>query len=452
MIVGISEGSPAIHAEATTQFEDASVEVRITSDRSVKPSSRPSMVPLLGSFFSTGKIGFNWTTDVEFTVRNRDGTPLQTDSFHLVGADSDSPEGLENALVGIMGMGIVARGYPDAEQQTELSQEIARIAGTEISRRIQAGPAAEYLAAATRSRDGMNARSYAEYEAEKARLEQEARSHPEMDPQFARVTQSVARYRVVGSKVSVLGVGVDRYRSEDLPDLRFAVSDCRRVIGWFQNRYELSDDRATCMTDGVATAAEIDRYIREVAAKQLGPNDTFVFYFRGHGGVEVSSRSADRDGLEKYLLLSNSDLDAMPMTSLQLSSLFESIDRLPARRKIILIDGSFGGEASKRTMASLKGISVSEKTYSNVLTLSGAGTVILAASAENQSTAEVEEFESGLFSHFLVKGLEGSADDNNDSKIDILELHQYLNNEVRAGSQGQQTPVSRGSLEQNIEF
>ena len=49
-----------------------------------------------------------------------------------------------------------------------------------------------------------------------------------------------------------------------------------------------------------------------------------------------------------------------------------------------------------------------------------------------------------MFSYFLMKGMEGLADSNQDNKITAGELHQYVKANVVQQSSGSQTPDLQG--------
>ena len=49
-----------------------------------------------------------------------------------------------------------------------------------------------------------------------------------------------------------------------------------------------------------------------------------------------------------------------------------------------------------------------------------------------------------MFSYFLMKGMEGEADSNNDNFITAKELHAYVQQNVIQQSAGSQTPELQG--------
>ena len=64
--------------------------------------------------------------------------------------------------------------------------------------------------------------------------------------------------------------------------------------------------------------------------------------------------------------------------------------------------------------------------------------------AGDQTAKPLEEAKHGMFSYFLMKGMEGDADQNNDNKITAGELHQYVQQNVIQHSSGTQTPGLQG--------
>jgi len=73
-------------------------------------------------------------------------------------------------------------------------------------------------------------------------------------------------------------------------------------------------------------------------------------------------------------------------------------------------------------------------------------TVMTAANAEQQANP-LEEAGHGMFSYFLMKGMEGDADADNDNKITAGELHAYVRENVQAKSNKNQTPDFEGDAD-----
>ena len=55
-----------------------------------------------------------------------------------------------------------------------------------------------------------------------------------------------------------------------------------------------------------------------------------------------------------------------------------------------------------------------------------------------------------MFSYFLMKGMEGDADANQDNQITASELHTYVEENVIQQSSGSQTPDLQGDVNRVI--
>tara|TARA_Y100001970_G_C14182831_1_gene830817 strand:+ start:1447 stop:1713 length:267 start_codon:yes stop_codon:yes gene_type:complete len=67
------------------------------------------------------------------------------------------------------------------------------------------------------------------------------------------------------------------------------------------------------------------------------------------------------------------------------------------------------------------------------------------AAASDQTAKPLEEAKHGLFSYFLMKGMEGEADSNKDNAITAGELYSYVQQNVIQQSSGSQTPELQGN-------
>ena len=73
--------------------------------------------------------------------------------------------------------------------------------------------------------------------------------------------------------------------------------------------------------------------------------------------------------------------------------------------------------------------------------------IVMTAAAGDQTAKPLEEAKHGMFSYFLMKGMEGEADQNSDNKITAGELHKYVQSNVVQQSSGSQTPELQGDAE-----
>ncbi len=77
----------------------------------------------------------------------------------------------------------------------------------------------------------------------------------------------------------------------------------------------------------------------------------------------------------------------------------------------------------------------------------------LTASRDRERSFESKEWGDGhgIFTYYVVKGLEGEADESGDGIVTADELAEYVRRNVREVTKGQQNPTSdRGSFDPNM--
>ncbi len=456
-VAGFSQIGEQIKSSRQEKFAEGFLDITLNTRYSSTGLTKAKYVPLLGGMlysYTGGVLDYKWKGTVDFTLSDLDGNTVFKDSFDLKGKGSMRAEGGIFTGMGsyLFGGGVAGALYEASDDFHEIGNEFLETAGIEIAKRLRKEPARSYFIAMTKERDGMDSKTYAAFiEQIKSLQSQRAESRREAEESLnATVEEQDSYYDLESGSVVIFGVGVDNYRH--FPDLNYAASDSRRFVDFFRKRYKLSADQAMLLENEDATAIKVRRFLERNAFRLLDKDDTFIFYFSGHGTPELDPASSDADGLRKYLLLHNSEPDALPLTAISLDDLAALLRKLPAKRVLIFIDSCFAGVAGKDTLTRIKGIRISERSYKNMTAISGEGRVILAASTENQASQETEKLKSGVFTHYLLQGLDMKADADKNQKVDILELFNYVRDNVESHTDGKQTPVFRGSLDKNIEF
>ena len=94
----------------------------------------------------------------------------------------------------------------------------------------------------------------------------------------------------------------------------------------------------------------------------------------------------------------------------------------------IFLDTCYSGlsRGKEILLASARGIVVTPKPQSIP-----SGFTVLSAASGQQISSGLDEAKHGLFSYYLMKGMEGGADANKDKKITASELHAYLGSRVK---------------------
>ena len=75
------------------------------------------------------------------------------------------------------------------------------------------------------------------------------------------------------------------------------------------------------------------------------------------------------------------------------------------------------------------------------------GFTVMTAAAGDQTANPLEEAKHGMFSYFLMKGMEGEADANKENRITAGELHSYVQANVIQQSSCSHTPELQGDAD-----
>jgi len=247
-------------------------------------------------------------------------------------------------------------------------------------------------------------------------------------------------------------IGVGGYESSAVPRLRYSVADADAVYqtlvssGFKKENILLLTDK----TERKPTLRNIKWALGTFLARSAHKDDLVMIYFAGHGASEVDQRGIERDGLSKYLVPVDADPDDLYSTALPMDEMQNVLARIEAERITVFLDACYSGAAGGRTFASTKTRAVTvDDIFLDRLTRSK-GRAIVTASRPSELSIELAELGHGIFTYYLVRGLEGYADNNRDGIVSLQELYEYLAQEVSRKSRqvgGNQHPMMKGEME-----
>jgi hypothetical protein len=252
-------------------------------------------------------------------------------------------------------------------------------------------------------------------------------------------------------------IGIGNYESPGIPRLKYTVSDAEAIYqtligpaGFKKDNVLLLTDR----TDRKPTLRNIKWALGTFLGRSALKDDTVMIFFAGHGAPEVDTRGLERDGLAKYLIPSDADIDDLYSTALPMDELQTIFGRIEAERVVAFLDACYSGSATGpgigRTFAAKKTrAGAVDDLFLERLTRSK-GRAIVTASRTSEVSIELPELGHGIFTYYLVQGLKGAADGNRDGIVSLQELYEYVEQQVTAKSRsvgGNQHPVMKGELE-----
>jgi len=255
------------------------------------------------------------------------------------------------------------------------------------------------------------ATSYAADEAGQYRLTLDtlAASNTSIGGTFAGGSQS-------GGRTYGIFAGISDYPG-DGSDLDFTADDAIRVRDAMIRGGDMRPEDAVTLTDSNATVANMEDALEEIGSR-AGPDDTFVFFYSGHGGRlerAAGPEVSDPDALDETLVMYDAQIRDDEMRAM-----FEQIQ---AGTTLVFLDSCFSGGFAKDL-------------------ISVPGRMGMFSSEEDVTSQVAVKFRAGGYlSIFLDEAIgDGLADEDRDGSVTAIELSEYVHyryrNDVKSSDPG----------------
>ncbi len=233
-------------------------------------------------------------------------------------------------------------------------------------------------------------------------------------------------------KVWAVLVGVARYNH--MKSLKYTDDDAYRMYAFLKSPEggALPDNQIRILIDEDANKEKILETVRSTFMK-ADESDVVFFYFSGHG-LKGSFLPIDFDGSGNKVMH---------------KEIIDALDQCKAKSKVVIADachsGSIDPNAEKTTA-----IQSTIETYYRAFSQTSGGTVLMMSSKAEETSIENNGLRQGIFSHFLIRGLKGAADMDDDKIITISELYDYVEANVKFYTNNYQTPVIYGKYDKQM--
>jgi hypothetical protein len=239
-------------------------------------------------------------------------------------------------------------------------------------------------------------------------------------------------------------IGINSYPKA--PQLKYAIDDAKAIQRYLVDQNKIPAENVTLLLNEEATLAKLRSILGTQLKNKAGKEDMVILFFAGHGATERDVMSPDGDGLEKYLLPYDADPKDLYASALPMREVSHIFQRIRSERLIFLVDACYSGASGGRTIASSGQRSTISDAFLERIT-SGRGTIILTASGANEVSTESDDYRHGIFTHFLLQGLKGAADADNDRLITVDEAFGYVSKHVPQVTGQEQNPMKKGQVE-----
>ncbi len=239
-------------------------------------------------------------------------------------------------------------------------------------------------------------------------------------------------------------VGINDY--PNTRRLKWAVNDAKAFYRHLVDVIQIPPENVTLLLNQDASLSRLRSALGTHLKKKAGKEDMVIIYFAGHGATEKDVLSPDGDGLEKYLLPYDVDPQDLYASALPMREISHIFYRIQSERIIFIADSCYSGASGGRTI-SLSGIraNISDAFLDRIA--GGKGTVIMTASGANEVSAEDEKLQHGVFTYYLLEGLSGAADADQDGLVTVAEAYRYVSTHVPRATGQEQHPVKKGTVE-----
>jgi len=240
-------------------------------------------------------------------------------------------------------------------------------------------------------------------------------------------------------------VGIARYKNlTGRQQLQFPERDAQSIKTILINPEggSFKEENVHMLVGPQATLARVRDEIDNWLPSKSQPGDRVLIYFAGHGFIDPKSGRA-------YLAPYDIDPGNIEATGYPMDELASVVGgKIQAASKILFTDACHSGAISPEDTQKLN------QKLTNLTT----SLFSLTASRDNESSYETPQLEGGhgVFTYYLVKGLEGAADlTPRDGIVTADELQEYVHTQVReyvrAQINGSQNPTSgRGGYDPNM--
>lgn len=256
-------------------------------------------------------------------------------------------------------------------------------------------------------------------------------------PVFEKLNAANVKQQPDRDAIAII-IGIEKYKRVAKAD--FANADAQDFYDYASRALGIKPENIKLLVDDGADDAEIYRAFQIWLPLKVKKGKTNVFvFFSGHG-------LPSQDGKSLVLLPWGVDKDFIDKTAINQQEIITALQAVQAKTVTMFLDSCYSGQtrSGETLLASARPIAlkVSETSYP-------ANFTVISASAPDQLSSSSPELQHGIFSYYLMKGMEGDADLNKDGKITVAEMQEYLTDMVGRQAMGinrKQQPQLVGDL------
>jgi hypothetical protein len=245
-------------------------------------------------------------------------------------------------------------------------------------------------------------------------------------------------------------IGISKYKDSRIAGLRYASADALSFYDWLVSPQGggYAPSRIRLLLDSEATAQNIKSALFNWLKQPL-EEDMVTIYFAGHGSPESPDSTNNL-----FLLPYDSAYDDVATTGFPMWDIETALKRfIKAKKVVVIADACHSGGVGQSFDIARRGdrsiqINPINSGLQNLSQI-GDGIAVISASDDKQFSQEGQQWGNGhgVFTYYLLKGLNGDADYNKDGHVTLGELIPYLSEKVRRETRNAQSPTVAGKFD-----
>jgi hypothetical protein len=234
---------------------------------------------------------------------------------------------------------------------------------------------------------------------------------------YAQLNPALVKRQPERDAVAVI-IGIADYKN--LPRADYANDDARVFYDYAIRALGVKPENIKLLVDADADEVGIYRAFKTWLPSRVRSSTDVYVYYSGHG-----LPTADGRGL--YVLPQRADRDFIDKTAITQAEINVAIQAAKPKSVTVFLDACYSGQArtGETLLASARPVSLKADT-----TTFPDGFTVITASRGDQISSSSPELKHGIFSYYLMRGMEGDADANRDGKITVGEMQTYLADNV----------------------
>ena len=241
---------------------------------------------------------------------------------------------------------------------------------------------------------------------------------------FAQLNAANVKQQPTRDAVAII-IGIEKYKRVAKAD--YANADAQDFYDYASRALGIKQENIKLLVDDGADDVEIlgafKNWLPLKVKKQK--TDVYVFY-SGHG-------LPSDDGKSLYLMPFSVDKNFIERTAINQQEIIAALQAAQPKSVTMFLDSCYSGQtrSGETLLASARPIAIkaSDTAYPTNFT-------VISASAPDQLSSSSPDLKHGIFSYYLMKGMEGDADLNKDGKITVTEMQEYLTDAVGRQAMG----------------